>query len=73
VEAEGICVFAHGGDAEGDVFFDGDAEFYGAVAESSRLTPLAKALSLISFLLIPFPDPECFLTADVAAGGDEAG
>ena len=32
-QAEGVGVFAHGGDAEGDVFFDGDAEFGGAVAD----------------------------------------
>ena len=32
-EAEGVGVFAHGGDAEGDVFFEGDAEFGGTVAD----------------------------------------
>ena len=32
-EAESFGVFAHGGDAEGDVLFDGNAKFGGAVAD----------------------------------------
>src|SRR6266849_11024425 len=32
-EAEGVGVFAEGGDAEGDVLFEGDAQLFGAFAD----------------------------------------
>jgi hypothetical protein len=32
-EAQGVGVFAHGGDAERDMVFHGDAQFCGAVAD----------------------------------------
>ena len=48
-EAESVSVFARGGDAEGDVLFEGHAEFFGVFAEP--VTPCLQSSEIKSMLL----------------------
>src|SRR6266849_3667910 len=52
-EAEGVGVFAEGGDAEGDVLFEGDAQLFGAFADVFlRVAFLAKNLGTFGGVLL---------------------
>lgn len=67
-------MFAHGGDAEGDVFFERDAEFFGAfdyifTADASREGFVFHAL----FDGAGFKIEDALRRTDVGAGGEEAG
>ena len=73
-EAEGISLFAHGGDAEGDVFVERDAEFLDAFDYVFAADAAGKGFVFHSFFdRADFKIEDAFGRTDVSAGGEKAG
>jgi hypothetical protein len=73
-EAESVSLFAHGGDAEGDVFVERDAEFLGAFYYVFAADAAGEGFVFHSFLdRAGFEIEDAFGGTDVSAGGEKAG
>src|SRR6266446_1297389 len=73
-EAEGVGVFAKGGDAEGDVLFEGDAQLVGAFADVFAAYAFGEGLVFHAALhRIHFQIEDAFGGANVGTGGEKAG
>src|ERR1700687_882627 len=72
-EAEGVGVFAKGGDAEGDVLFERDAQLSGAFADVVAADAFGEGLVFHAALHgIYFQIEDAFRGANVGAGGEKA-
>ena len=73
-EADRVGIFAQRADAEGDVFFERDAEFFGAFADVFARDAAGEGFILQAlFHRIDFQIENTFRRADVTAGGEKAG
>jgi len=71
---EGVGLAAHGFDAEGDMFFERDADFFGALMTSSRLTRARTLWSFMRFFTeAGFQVQNTFRWPHIRASGNEAG
>ena len=69
-KAKGVRVFAHRGDAESNVLFEKDAEFFGAFADIVARDSAGKRFILHALLhRIRFQIENAFRRADVGARG----
>ena len=73
-EAEGVGVFAHCGDAEGDVFFQGNAKLSGAVADIVAIDTAGEGFVFQTlFDGIDFQIKNTLGRADIRARGKKSG
>ena len=72
-ESERISRFAHGGDAEGDVFFDGHAQFFRAFANVVAIYAARESFVLkFAFYRIGLDLEDALARFDEGARGEEA-
>ena len=72
-EAQGVGLFTHGGDAEGDVLFQRDAEFFGAFTNVVAANAFSERFILESaFNRIHLQVEDAFRWADVGAGSEKS-
>jgi hypothetical protein len=73
-EAEGVGLFAEGGDAEGDMVFERDAQLFGAFADVVAADAFGEGLVFhAAFDGIHFQVEDALRRANVGAGGEKAG
>ena len=73
-EAEGVGLFAHGGDAEGDVLVERDVEFFGALAHVFAADGAGEGFVLHAlFNRANFQVEDAFGGTNVSAGSEKAG
>src|SRR5271167_1448545 len=73
-EAQGVGLFAHGGDAETDVIVERDAELLGALDDVFAADATGERFVFHALLHgAGFEVEDAFRGADVGAGGEEAG
>jgi hypothetical protein len=73
-QTQSVGILAHGCDAEGDVLFERDAEFFGAFADVVAVDATGEGFVFQAlFHGVGFQVENAFRWANVGAGGEEAG